>query len=117
MTTLKPCPFCRGHAELAVWRRYRHIRTGELQFAITIACTDCPAEMTVCRADVPDITADQVVLAWNGGTSTALQGAAESAVEALLNVPCVGEVYDQQHSDTHMQAMLDLKSALEGDKA
>ena len=24
--------------------------------------------------------------------------------EALLNVPQVGEVYDQQHSDTHMQA-------------
>lgn len=46
-----------------------------------------------------------------------LRRAAGSAFEALLNVPCVGEVYDQQHSDTHMQAWLDLKAALEGDEA
>jgi hypothetical protein len=26
--------------------------------------------------------------------------------EALYNVPEVGEVYDQQHSDTHMRAAL-----------
>lgn len=32
-----------------------------------------------------------------------------AAIEALQNVPQVGEVYDQQHSDTHMRAMLTLQ--------
>lgn len=30
------------------------------------------------------------------------------AIEALRNVPEVGQVYDQQHSDTHMRALLRL---------
>ena len=33
------------------------------------------------------------------------------AMEALLNVPMVGKKYDQQHSDTHMRAYLQLKDA------
>ena len=36
-----------------------------------------------------------------------------AAKEALLNVPCVGEVYDQQHADTHMQAVVDIQKALD----
>lgn len=32
--------------------------------------------------------------------------------EALYNVPCVDEIYDQQHSDTHMQAVIDIDAAL-----
>lgn len=32
---------------------------------------------------------------------------------ALQNVPQVGEIYDQQHSDTHMSAYLELKDAFE----
>jgi hypothetical protein len=35
--------------------------------------------------------------------------AISDAMEALLNVPVVGEVYDQQHSDTQMKAYLRLK--------
>lgn len=35
------------------------------------------------------------------------------AIEALYNVPVVGDIYDQQHSDTHMRAVLSLTSALE----
>jgi hypothetical protein len=34
------------------------------------------------------------------------------AIEALYNVPVVGDTYDQQHSDTHMNAVLSLTSAL-----
>ena len=32
--------------------------------------------------------------------------------QALQNVPMVGEVYDQQHSDTHMAATLSIKDAV-----
>lgn len=38
--------------------------------------------------------------------------ACELAIEALLNVPCVGDKYDQQHSDTHMRAVVELKGML-----
>jgi hypothetical protein len=36
----------------------------------------------------------------------------ESAIEALYNVPEVGRKYDQQHSDTHLAAVVELKAAL-----
>ena len=39
----------------------------------------------------------------------ALLDACKVAVEALYNVPEVGNEYDQQHSDTHMRATLKLK--------
>ncbi len=42
-----------------------------------------------------------------------MKGAIDEALCALLNVPVVGEQYDQQHSDTHMRAYLRLKEALE----
>ncbi len=42
-----------------------------------------------------------------------LIAAIKGALEALLNVPVVGEKYDQQHSDTHMQAYLRLNEAFE----
>lgn len=38
--------------------------------------------------------------------------AIKRAVAALQNVPCVGEVYDQQHADTHLRAILDLQEAV-----
>lgn len=37
-----------------------------------------------------------------------------AALEALSNVPVVGEVYDQQHSDTHMRASLAIRDHLAG---
>lgn len=36
----------------------------------------------------------------------------EQALEALHNAPQVGEVYDQQHSDTHVRAILQLQDVL-----
>ena len=42
----------------------------------------------------------------------ALLNALETAREALYNVPMVGDVYDQQHSDTHMQAALVAQDAI-----
>lgn len=41
-----------------------------------------------------------------------LRAAAKKAIEALHNVPEVGGVYDQQHADTHMRAVLALQDAL-----
>jgi hypothetical protein len=35
-----------------------------------------------------------------------------TVLDALYNVPIVGEKYDQQHSDTHMRAAIDLKVAI-----
>ena len=34
------------------------------------------------------------------------------AIEALYNVPEVGRKYDQQHSDTHLAAVVELKTLL-----
>ncbi len=36
----------------------------------------------------------------------------EHAIEALYNVPEVGKKYDQQHSDTHLAAVVELKALL-----
>ncbi len=41
-----------------------------------------------------------------------LKAAVEQALQALQNVPQVGEVYDQQHSDTHLRAQLRLEQAV-----
>lgn len=38
------------------------------------------------------------------GSAPELLQACERALEALRNVPCVGEKYDQQHSDTQLAA-------------
>jgi len=43
---------------------------------------------------------------------TAFVSACRAALEALRNVPVVGEVYDQQHSDTAMRAILKLQGVL-----
>lgn len=46
----------------------------------------------------------------------ALFEALECCISALHNVPFVGDVYDQQHSDTHLSAVLKIQDALEGAK-
>ena len=41
-----------------------------------------------------------------------LLAALEAAAEALRNVPCVGEIYDRQHSDTHLAAEVAARAAI-----
>jgi len=41
-----------------------------------------------------------------------LVGVCNRALEALYNVPLVGDTYDQQHSDTHQIAALDLAGVI-----
>jgi hypothetical protein len=48
----------------------------------------------------------------NHETDRRLTAAINKALEALMNVPVVGNVYDQQHSDTQTAAYLDLKDAM-----
>lgn len=45
-------------------------------------------------------------------TAPNLLAALAKCVDALLNVPVVGGIYDQQHSDTHMRATLDARAAI-----
>lgn len=41
-----------------------------------------------------------------------LVGVCNKALEALRNVPLVGDTYDQQHSDTHQIVVLDLADVI-----
>lgn len=75
------------------------------------------------RADFPDVpmggvwkqaqhVQENAIALVRRSESDRLRYVIEKAIEALNNVPCVGEVYDQQHSDTHMKAVLMLKAAV-----
>ncbi len=45
-------------------------------------------------------------------THQKIQMVMEQAIQALENVPEVGDVYDQQHADTHMQAAIELRGLI-----
>jgi hypothetical protein len=62
---LLPCPCCGHTAELDTKQSYRNFRTGAVEDAICIYCVNCTLEISVCYADVPDITAEQVIETWN----------------------------------------------------
>lgn len=63
---LKPCPFCGGPAELDSQRAFLAIPSGKLATGIAIYCVgECPADMMICRPDVPDVTVEQVIELWN----------------------------------------------------
>lgn len=62
---LCPCPFCGARAELDTAQQYRNITTGALELAVSVYCTGCSVNLTVCRVDVPNIEPSQLVAAWN----------------------------------------------------
>lgn len=68
---LLPCPFCGGIAEIDTCRPYRSISGGGLGNGIAVYCISCDAEMMRCRADVPDVTAEEMVEQWNTRASPA----------------------------------------------
>jgi len=45
-------------------------------------------------------------------TQPALLAACEAALEALYDVPTVGDVYDEQHANTHTRATVTLRAAI-----
>lgn len=63
--TLRACPFCGGAAEIDTQQGYRAMRTGNIGTSIAIYCTKCPASMSICREDVPDIEPEWLVGEWN----------------------------------------------------
>lgn len=91
MLELKPCPFCGGEAELDANRSFREFVSGEISRAVSAYCTWCPAEITVCVPDVPDITPEQVAEMWNQRTESAAV-AAEREACAEIAKQVAGEV-------------------------
>lgn len=80
-----------------------------------------PMPPLVMTADLSDsqLRALCAALGWQGGTyrqvraaTSQLRAAALRAVDALRNVPPVGEPYDQQHSDDQLRALVALRDAL-----
>lgn len=65
MVELLPCPFCGSDAEIDQFRSYRNITTSYLETGIAAYCVGCDAEQMICRGDVPDIEAEQVIALWN----------------------------------------------------
>lgn len=71
---LKPCPFCGGDSELDTFRYFIDIYTGRPDDGVAIHCIgECHAEMTLCRADVPDLSIEEIASVltehWNRRTS------------------------------------------------
>ena len=64
-TTLLPCPFCGGEAEMDTRQGYLALGTGRLGNRIAAYCRSCNADVGVCVEDVPDIEPEQVADMWN----------------------------------------------------
>lgn len=66
---LKPCPFCNAPAELDYSRYFRAITNGNLEKAVAVYCTQCSADMTLCRGDHSgydeEQLADVLIEEWN----------------------------------------------------
>jgi hypothetical protein len=70
LVELKPCPFCGGDPAFDAWQPYRPMDPKKpLDTRVTIYCTQCEADMGVCKADMPGDTdedlADYVASLWN----------------------------------------------------
>lgn len=57
---LLPCPFCGCPAEVDMQRAYTPIDGGPHGKQVAIYCHNCPADMSVCREDVPEATAEEL---------------------------------------------------------
>ena len=69
---LKPCPFCGGDAELDSMQPYRVFVSGKISVAVAVYCTECSAQISVCKLDDPDIQPEQVIDMWNRRTGEKL---------------------------------------------
>ena len=83
-----PCPFCGGAVELDTRRAYRSLE-GRLGNAVAIYCTKCPADQTVCHADHPNLTVEEMVAeliaSWNTRAALTAPPPSEGDVAELLD--------------------------------
>lgn len=67
--TLKQCPFCKGVAEADSMQGYRAMRDGRVGNQCAVYCTSCDAHMSMCHADFPELSVDEMMAiltdAWN----------------------------------------------------
>ncbi len=66
---LKPCPCCRGDAEMDTQQAFRALADGRIGHACAIYCVKCSLTVSWCYADVPELShedvAREVTEAWN----------------------------------------------------
>lgn len=65
---LSPCPFCGGEAEMDTLRPVLALGTGRPGTGVAVYCRTCPAEIMLCRGDVPEVDGDMVADLWNART-------------------------------------------------
>lgn len=68
---LKPCPFCGADAEMDTQRGFIAYNGKHLS-AIAAYCTRCPADISGCKEDFPDITPEWIAGLWNSRSETLL---------------------------------------------
>ncbi|SPE60399.1 exported hypothetical protein [Verrucomicrobia bacterium] len=71
-----------------------------------------PGDDRIATLDGNTTSTDHAYLVHAANVLPELVSGIENAIEALYNVPEVGRKYDQQHSDTHLAAAVDLKELL-----
>lgn len=59
---LLPCPFCGQRAEMDTMQGYRSIE-GKLGNRIAVYCTECCADLGICREDFPGVS-DEAIIQW-----------------------------------------------------
>ena len=53
---------------------YRELATGRVGTAIAVYCRECSAQVVTCRADVPDVTPEEVAEQWNTRPTPTVEG-------------------------------------------
>ncbi len=56
---LLPCPFCGGEAEADCQQGYRAMQSGRIDHGAAIYCTNCNANMIMCRGDFPELSDEE----------------------------------------------------------
>lgn len=56
---LLPCPFCGGEAEADYQQGYRAMQSGCIDHGAAIYCTNCNANMIMCRGDFPELSDEE----------------------------------------------------------
>jgi RecJ-like exonuclease len=99
---LMPCRFCWGRAEMDKRRSYRSMASGDIKSAVAIYCLKCPAEMSMCHEDHPNLSVEEMaeVLSnqWNRQDVKAANHH-EGLVEALREIAA----FDDTNANRHLE--------------